>query len=252
MATLNDLIRAGIKTEDLVGATPELQRVLEPLLRYVNLGLQGIAQALAKNVSLSENVRNEIRTVNLDHAVPQPVSLKRLSQAKGVRSLSVGSADGKTQHALAMPLQIQGTTTPNQVKLTGYFLDTTARRVPVTVELLPEGSYTSLTPSDGAWTAPALLNSWVQHSASESTVGFMKDAYGIVHLRGSLQGGVPGPASTIFTMPAGYRPSKGMFFPVMSNAAFGFAAVDTTGNVIAYQGSGVTYYLDGITFDTRT
>jgi hypothetical protein len=174
VAQFTDVIRSGIRAEDLPELPPEMQQALEPLLRYVNIGVQGLAQALVRNVSLSDNVRNEVQTVNLDHGVAQLVSLKKLSQAKGVRSISVGSADGKTQQMLSQPLHLVGTTAPNQVKVLAYFTDSTAKRVPVTMELTPEGSYTALTPSDGTWTvvgatgAPAFSSTWTSAALRSS------------------------------------------------------------------------------------
>src|SRR4051812_23575624 len=115
MAQLSDVMRSSIEAEDLTDLTPNQQKALEPLLRFVNTGIQGLAQALSGQVS-SSNLQVEVQTVPLTHGVAQLVSLKKLAQARGVRSLSVGSADGKTQHALAQPLHLTGTTVPNHVK----------------------------------------------------------------------------------------------------------------------------------------
>jgi hypothetical protein len=146
MANLGDVIRSGIRAEDLTELPPETQRALEPLLRFVNTGIQGLAQALSGQVS-SSNMQVEVQTVPLSHNKPQLVSLKKLSKAYGIIALSVGSADGKTQYALKAPLHLTGTTVPNQVKVTAFFADSAALRVPVTFMLLPDGTYSAITPA---------------------------------------------------------------------------------------------------------
>lgn len=258
MTMLGDVPRSGIREEDLAGLSPEQLAALEPLLRYINTSVQGLAQTLSRNVSLSDNVRNEIQTVPLSHGVAQIISLKKLKQAKGVRSLSVGSADGKTQHALAQPLHLIGTTSPGQVKVLAYFLDATAIRVPVTLELTPEGSYTALTPSTGTWTAPTLTNSWANLGGAAITTGYLKDSLGFIHLRGTVANGTAG--ATITTLPVGFRPVAEVYFRV--RAWNGAAEVQVSITVAsdgtvkdknsAIGGAGQNLSFDGITFDTRS
>lgn len=146
MSQVTDLIRSGIRSEELTGLPDEIRKGIEPLLRFVNLGIQGVANQLSGDVSMTDNLRGEVQTVPLSHGVPQLVSLKKLSSARGVFSFSVGSADGKKQHCLKAPLHLTGTTAPNQVKVTAWFTDTTALRVPVTILLVPEGSYSAIFP----------------------------------------------------------------------------------------------------------
>lgn len=146
MSQLTDVVLSSIRAEDLTDLPPEVQRGLEPLLRFVNNGIQGLARAVTGNVSLTDNLRGEVQTVNLSHGAPLLVSLKKLSSARGIIAISVGSADGKIQHALKAPLHITGTTVQNQVKVTAWFADATAVRVPVTFLLTPEGSYSAIFP----------------------------------------------------------------------------------------------------------
>jgi hypothetical protein len=56
------------------------------------------------------------------------------------------------------------------------------------------------------------------YNATEwNTVGFFKDANGVVHLRGAAtsNSGVSSNCSTIFFLPEGYRPPRIGFFPVV-------------------------------------
>jgi hypothetical protein len=146
MSDLNDVIRSGIRAEDLTGLNADQQKALEPLLHFVNTGIQGLAQALSGQLS-SSNLQVEVQTVPLSHNKPQLISLKKLAKAYGVLALSVGSADGKIQHALKAPLHLTGTTVPNNVKVTAFFADATAVRVPVTLMLVPDGTYSAITPA---------------------------------------------------------------------------------------------------------
>jgi len=264
VSQLSDVIRSGIRAEDLTGLTPEQQQALEPLLRFVNTGIQGLAQALTGQVD-SSNLDTEIQTVPLTNGVAQLVSLKKLSQARGIRSLSVGSADGKTQHALAQPLHLIGTTVPNQVKVVANFMDTTASRVPVTFELTPDGSYTSLTPSSGTWTAFPYAVNWSDLGGGNMAGGLLKDSLGFVHLRGLTkwsQATNPIPPGTVIgTLPVGFRPSASIAFAVANwnGAAFVDGVLDilTSGAVrvqLAANGGANTsgLDLDGVSFDTRS
>ncbi len=96
-----------------------------------------------------------------------------------------------------------------------------------------------------AFTAPTLLNSWANYGSGYSTAGYYKDAMGIVHLRGVVASG----SSTIFTLPAGYRPEfNGMFSTVTGLLNLGRIDVMSNGNVVFVAGSNIYASLDGITF----
>ncbi|MGH7744181.1 MAG: hypothetical protein ACREQ5_05090 [Candidatus Dormibacteria bacterium] len=103
-----------------------------------------------------------------------------------------------------------------------------------------------LTPE--AATTPTFLNSWVDFGGANQTTSFYKDPAGIVHLRGLVKSGTIGTA--IFALPNGYRPTATEFFAVPSNSAFGLLLIDSSGNVVADDGSNVWFSLAGITFRT--
>lgn len=97
-----------------------------------------------------------------------------------------------------------------------------------------------------ALTAPTMTNSWVNFS---STIGYWKDAYGVVHLEGTATTGTIG--TSMFTLPVGYRPSAfNKSFAVDSNGAYGNVEVNTTGTVTAVVGTSSSVDLDGISFRT--
>lgn len=99
----------------------------------------------------------------------------------------------------------------------------------------------------GATGEPVFQNSWANYdTASFKEARFWKDPMGIVHLEGLVKNGTIG--TTIFTLPAGYRPSNGQLFVSISNGAIGRIDVAPTGNVVATTGNNAWITLSGITF----
>lgn len=99
-----------------------------------------------------------------------------------------------------------------------------------------------------AWQTPTFLNSWVNNGGGYNNAGYYKDNFGIVHLRGLIKSGTLGLSA--FTLPAGYRPPAREIFGTVSNFAFGTVYVDTTGDVVPFNGSNAFISLDGLTFRT--
>lgn len=95
-------------------------------------------------------------------------------------------------------------------------------------------------------TAPAFQNSWVNYGAGQMLAKFYKDAGGVVRLTGIVKSGTL--AAAIFTMPAGYRPSADVQFPVSANGLFGYAYVNASGAVVLQSGSTVSVDLTPISF----
>lgn len=101
-------------------------------------------------------------------------------------------------------------------------------------------------PVPPAFTAPTLLNSWVDFGAPFNPTGHYKDAFGVVHLRGTVKSGIIG--NPIFQLPAGSRPTNSEIFPTISNGAIGRVVITSGGDVTADIGSNVYVALDGMTF----
>lgn len=59
---------------------------------------------------------------------------------------------------------------------------------------------------DTAWTTPSLSNGWVAFDTLNGSFAYRKDGYGVVWCRGAIKNGTL--ASTICTLPSGYRPTK--------------------------------------------
>lgn len=106
---------------------------------------------------------------------------------------------------------------------------------------------TAMTPT--AWTAPALINSWVNYGGVYSTAGFYRDASGVVHLQGAIRSGTIG--ATAFTLPAGFRPAAAQAYAIPTGAAFatyGVVHVLSDGAVVVTVGSNTLVHLAGVTF----
>lgn len=245
MARLPDLIQTGVRQEDLIDPNGSpLPQHAEVMMRTTNVAVRSLAGALTRSLNFSDNFACNVVTAKFTHGVSTSLNVGSLPQCKGV--LVLGADKGH----VVMGQKLQGSTTAGQVKLTLLFLDSSATNINVAVVLFAEGLISQLPTSTGqAWQTPTLAGAWVNYNAANSQAGYYKDALGTVHLRGTVKTGVI--PSVIFTMAAGYAPSKILNFAVASNGAFGYASVDTGGNVSAQGGSNLWFDLDGITFDTR-
>jgi hypothetical protein len=83
----------------------------------------------------------------------------------------------------------------------------------------------------GAAGEPAFQNGWVNSDvgATPAPAAFTKDATGVVHVRGQVEGGTvsTGTTGTVFVLPVGYRPTGGSHF---------IAALTTDGNNVITPG----------------
>jgi len=104
------------------------------------------------------------------------------------------------------------------------------------------------------WKLPVLTNGWINFGSGYSTVGYMKDKEGFVHLKGLVKGGGVGGENCIFVLPFEYRPSEGQrIFMQPTNP-------NVVGRVDISSGNGCVYplavdsgwvSLEGIVFDAN-
>lgn len=101
-----------------------------------------------------------------------------------------------------------------------------------------------------AWTAPSLLNSWVNLGGASQTAGYYLDLVtGRVWLRGEIKSGTTTVDTTLFVLASGYRPTATEKFVTVSNLAVAGVYVDTSGNVkILFGASATSLALNGISF----
>ena len=111
----------------------------------------------------------------------------------------------------------------------------------------------------GASNQPAFTNGWTNFGDDHSTAAFYKDPWGVVHLKGVVQGGTVAhnPSGSVFTLPCGYGPSKDEVHSVLSNDTAGRVSIffgpcgsgQYSAQVVAAPPSNAAWVsLDGITF----
>lgn len=110
--------------------------------------------------------------------------------------------------------------------------------------------------SPGAWgiwyaedtVTPALLNSWAAF-ATGSDAKAVKGGK-IVSLSGMLKSGTVTNGTTLFVLPAGWRPRAAYWFTCPTNAGTAKISVDTGGNVVGQAGLDATFTsVSGISFE---
>lgn len=100
-----------------------------------------------------------------------------------------------------------------------------------------------------AWTAATLLHGWANFGAGNADAQFYKDSLGVVRLRGVIKSGTTTPGTTIFTLPAGYRPVVNNPVACTANGAHCELTINASGNVDTAAGASAVYTsLAGITF----
>jgi len=102
-----------------------------------------------------------------------------------------------------------------------------------------------------AWTTQTLLNGWKQ----AYQIGYFKDEFGFVHLRGEIYNGTKTVGTTLFTLSDGYRPGSFKVFATSTTGSDGTTVqiqsltIDTSGNVKIAVKSALTYIvLENISF----
>ena len=91
----------------------------------------------------------------------------------------------------------------------------------------PASAYAAV--AQPAYIAPTLNSGYTNFGSGDTTVGYMKDTLGFVHLKGTFN--CPSVQGTAFTLPAGYRPSQNQFGAAISNVTGTDIEVLTDGEV---------------------
>lgn len=92
--------------------------------------------------------------------------------------------------------------------------------------------------------------SWVNFGGTNESAQYYRDPWGRVYIGGIVKSGTIG--TTIFTLPAGYRPEEAKIYPVVSNGVFGICTVNPDGTVVASAGNNTYFTLSGISFRAFT
>lgn len=112
------------------------------------------------------------------------------------------------------------------------------------------GKFASPNTGDGAYVlqTPTFQNSWTNYGGAFQEAKYYKDAFGVVHLMGLVQGGTIGLSYPIFTLPSGYRPTARHIFTTTQNDALGRVDVQADGTVVMLGGATGWISLSGINF----
>jgi hypothetical protein len=97
-----------------------------------------------------------------------------------------------------------------------------------------------------AWITPTFVNSWVNFDGGYNLTGYYKDSLGIVHIKGRAKSGAAG--TTIFSLPAGYRPSAMMAVASEQGGLFVQIQILSTGEVKPIGSATTSISLDNIHF----
>jgi len=96
-----------------------------------------------------------------------------------------------------------------------------------------------------AWITPTLLNGWVQ-VPGKLPVGYMKDEFGFVHLRGQVKGASSG---VIFILPLGYGTAGQADFVTIADGTIAQLGI-ADGNLYPNRLANSYYSLENIVFKT--
>lgn len=102
----------------------------------------------------------------------------------------------------------------------------------------------TITPEGVSWIGGVLTGTWVDTAGSR--FAYTKDATGRVTVRGKVSGG--GAGATVFTLPAGYRPSSNLDFSMRSGTTLCAVGV-STGGVLTVTANLATATVSGINLD---
>lgn len=95
------------------------------------------------------------------------------------------------------------------------------------------------------YTAPTLLNGWVNYGGDYSTAGYMKDENGNVFIRGLVRYGTISTTLPMFYLPVGYRPSRKIIRAIVTSPnVMGRLDIAPDGAVIPNAGSNAWFSIE--------
>lgn len=102
----------------------------------------------------------------------------------------------------------------------------------------------SSAPTLATWISPTLLNSWVNLGAGYATAGYKKDDLGNVEIKGTIRNGTATSGTTLFVLPAGYRPLEIMLRPTATGSVYGQFYITPAGLVVIDAGSNTSFAIN--------
>lgn len=152
--------------------------------------------------SYSSTARNGVVTVPSDATTKYSIGMKvKLTQATGGTKYARIVSLTSTTLTLFM---LNGATLNNEAINGVYYSTSDTPYAPSPVD------FKEPTP----WQSVSYANSWVDFGESYETTQYRKNIAGMVEIKGFIKSGTTAPGTTIFTLPAGYRPHKWNYYPV--------------------------------------
>jgi hypothetical protein len=106
-----------------------------------------------------------------------------------------------------------------------------------------------------SWTAVSFENSFSNFGSGWQGAEYMKDSFGVVHLRGLVKRASAALNTSMFTLPSGYRPAATQMFSCCGNNKHARMDINSAGAVTIEAADDASWNsfisLNGITFDTR-
>jgi hypothetical protein len=219
---------------------------------YKNFGFAIAGSTIVNGIEVDVEAKWDGTTTSIDHIKVKiwystsiaPVSTGSLAYATdGGTSGTLAAYDGSNWVNLVGETNAQTLTnkTLTSPKIDTINEETSAHGVIIDSLTIKDGEITQ-----SSWTNATYQNSWVDNGTSNYSVGYMKDSMGFVHLRGVCKNGTA--QSVIFTLPAGYRPSKMIFASGVANDLWGGIQIASNGQVSCFTNTNVYVCLDNILF----
>lgn len=102
------------------------------------------------------------------------------------------------------------------------------------------------------WQSVTLENSWVNYSASFNEAAVLMLPGGVARSRGLIKDGTAAGGTTLFTLPAGWRPARTYTYLNDSSTRPGSAAVKANGTVTIEAGANGWFSLDDMEWDVAS
>ncbi len=162
-------------------------------------------------------------------------------------SIAEGSFEPGTGNRLQLSISAAGVGIGGAVTNNNYKLQVSGNTNIQGTTVMTDTLYVPVISQD-AFTAPTLLNGWVNSGTIYADAGFYKDKSGVVRLQGLVKNGSIAGNTILLKLPVGYRPSATLAFTLSNNASFADCYIDGNGDVRIFPNNNVWLSLSNISF----
>lgn len=101
-----------------------------------------------------------------------------------------------------------------------------------------------------SWQTATLQNGWGNYGGGFNSFGFYIDKFGIVHLRGLINGGTSTVGTLLATLPSGYRPPNTIALATSGNSSYSEIRIASDGTIKNQIAGAGFLCMDGLSFPT--